>query len=479
MITAVPEPGTHIGQTPRTLWGHTPRQLHERFWATRGVQVVERGGAQQIDPEAEYYLLTDIDCLGIFRMQELIETFTWLRPQVLFVRLHNIRGEGYCERVITDDQNRFVRFERNYGGRSARLGRLGLTPDPELARQWQNAERAGVGWRDLRREVPPNARTTLSLSGHVFDASLPEELMEFVRELASVWLRPSDSIPVARKIKDKAWGDHDASESGAVTRTRFVGPVWVGSGRRLDAIHSVVGPAVLWDAPEARPEVERVDFRGIVPSESIVTPVRRRRLTPSQRLTKRGFDIVFSLLVLTATAPLFPIIMLAIWFEDGRPWFFGHLRESRGGREFRCWKFRTMYNNAEEIKQKLLAENANQADGPQFFIEDDPRITRVGNLLRKTNLDELPQFLNVLRGDMTVVGPRPSPYKENQYCPAWREARLSVRPGVTGLWQVSRSREAGKDFQEWIQYDIDYVENIGWRRDFHIIWRTFLQCLGR
>ena len=113
-----------------------------------------------------------------------------------------------------------------------------------------------------------------------------------------------------------------------------------------------------------------------------------------------------------------------------------------------------------------------QADGPQFFIENDPRVTRVGRVIRKLQIDELPQFLNVLAGHMSVVGPRPSPYKENQYCPPWREARLSVRPGVTGLWQVSRTRRKGLDFQEWIRYDLSYVSSASWSLDLRILWRT-------
>src|SRR5215467_4645058 len=116
----------------------------------------------------------------------------------------------------------------------------------------------------------------------------------------------------------------------------------------------------------------------------------------------------------------------------------------------------------------------NQADGPQFFMENDPRLTRVGRFIRLTNLDELPQFWNVLMGDMGVVGPRPSPRKENQYCPPWREARLSVRPGITGLWQVKRTRLPGLDFQEWIKFDIQYVERLSWKLDLWIIFQTFL-----
>jgi lipopolysaccharide/colanic/teichoic acid biosynthesis glycosyltransferase len=164
--------------------------------------------------------------------------------------------------------------------------------------------------------------------------------------------------------------------------------------------------------------------------------------------------------------------MLAIYIEDGRPFFFGHKRETTGGREFVCWKFRSMRNDAEQIKVEL--EQQNRADGPQFFIEDDPRLTRVGNIIRRLNIDELPQFFNVLLGHMAIVGPRPSPFRENQFCPGWREARLSVRPGITGLWQVRRSRLTGLDFQEWIRYDIEYVEKGNWTMDLWIIGQTIL-----
>ena len=113
-------------------------------------------------------------------------------------------------------------------------------------------------------------------------------------------------------------------------------------------------------------------------------------------------------------------------------------------------------------------------DGPEIkqATAGDARITKLGAFLRRTNLDELPQFWNVLKGDMSVVGPRPSPHRENQYCPPWREARLSVRPGVTGLWQVMRTREHGRDFQEWIEHDLDYVTHQSWRLDAHIVART-------
>ncbi len=475
MISNVKEPAVDSIRA-HTLWGLDALQLHDRFWAARGVQVVRQGQAVDLAGDAELYLLADRHCLSIFRLQQIVDTLSWLKPRILFVRLHNTRDQGYRERVITDRQDRFVKFERVYGASDWRLGRVALTANRDLAIAWQQARDPRSGWKNLRHAIDPNHRTTMSVKGHVFDAGDEQEVMEFVRELVSIWKRPDATIARAARWPDQAWADATAEPANG---TRFVGPVWVGSGRRLDGVASVVGPAVLWDAPEARPSVDRLEWNNIEPTDVLVGPVRTRALSTFQRGLKRGFDLAFTLVFGLLTLPLYPLIMLAIFIEDGRPFLFGHVRESMGGKEFKCWKFRTMYNNAEEIKQKLIAENANMADGPQFFMDDDPRITRVGHILRKTNLDELPQFWNVLFGHMSIVGPRPSPYKENQFCPAWREARLSVRPGVTGLWQVKRSREKGKDFQEWIQYDIEYVENVSWKMDLYILWRTLMVCLGR
>jgi lipopolysaccharide/colanic/teichoic acid biosynthesis glycosyltransferase len=125
---------------------------------------------------------------------------------------------------------------------------------------------------------------------------------------------------------------------------------------------------------------------------------------------------------------------------------------------------------ADKMQDKLRF--VSQVDGPQFKIDDDPRISTVGRFLRETYLDEIPQFINVLLGQMSIVGPRPSPESENTLCPYWRDARLSVRPGITGLWQVCRTRQPMKDFQEWIHYDTEYVRNLSLRLDLWISWKT-------
>jgi lipopolysaccharide/colanic/teichoic acid biosynthesis glycosyltransferase len=128
--------------------------------------------------------------------------------------------------------------------------------------------------------------------------------------------------------------------------------------------------------------------------------------------------------------------------------------------------------------QRNLADR-NEVDGPQFKIENDPRVTRVGRILRATNLDELPQLFNVLFGQMSLVGPRPSPFRENQICVPWRRARLSVRPGITGLWQVCRGHREQSDFNQWIYYDITYVRNGGFWLDLKILAATVLTLGGK
>jgi len=447
--------------------------LHDRFWAARGVQVVRQGESSEIVRHAEFYLLTDPESLLIFRLGRMVDTMSWLRPQVLFARIHDTHEPGYRERVICDEQDNFVRFERVYRQMDYRLGRVAITSNEEIARRWQNSVHPREAWRTLRHSIPSQQRTTISIDGSVFRRHDPRQLNDFVHELVHIWKRPDATIPRVSRLQGDVWADRSTKDDAGA---RFVGPVWLGAGREINGIGSVVGPAVLWDKPEARPSVERLEWHAIEPTENQSEFKRNKTRRSFYRATKRAFDFVFAAFMLLVTLPLYPLIMLAIFIEDGRPFFFAHRRESMGGKEFPCLKFRTMYNNAEEIKQKL--QQKNQADGPQFFIENDPRITRVGWFMRKTNIDELPQFFNVLLGQMSVVGPRPSPYKENQYSPAWREARLSVRPGITGLWQVRRSREPGMDFQEWIRFDIRYVENASWKMDLYVLWKTFMLVLG-
>jgi lipopolysaccharide/colanic/teichoic acid biosynthesis glycosyltransferase len=188
------------------------------------------------------------------------------------------------------------------------------------------------------------------------------------------------------------------------------------------------------------------------------------------RCIKRIADIITATIVLVVFAPILPFVALAIKLGSQGPVFFKDMRQGLHGKPFACLKFRTMLVGADAMQEKLRA--INEADGPQFVISDDPRMSRVGRFLRETYIDEIPQFLSILLGHMSVVGPRPSPESENVLCPFWRDARLSVRPGLTGLWQVCRTRQPMKDFQEWIHYDIEYVRNLSMGLDLWICWKT-------
>jgi lipopolysaccharide/colanic/teichoic acid biosynthesis glycosyltransferase/acetyltransferase-like isoleucine patch superfamily enzyme len=185
---------------------------------------------------------------------------------------------------------------------------------------------------------------------------------------------------------------------------------------------------------------------------------------------KRIADIIIAATVLVVFAPVLPFVALAVKLSSPGPVFFKDMRQGLHGKSFPCLKFRTMLVGADRMQEKLRA--LNEADGPQFVIADDPRMSKVGRFLRETYVDEIPQFLSILLGHMSIVGPRPSPESENVLCPFWRDARLSVRPGLTGLWQVCRTRQPMKDFQEWIHYDIEYVRNLSAGLDLWICWQT-------
>src|SRR5262249_32960587 len=151
------------------------------------------------------------------------------------------------------------------------------------------------------------------------------------------------------------------------------------------------------------------------------------------------------------------VVALLVKLDSRGPVLFAHHRERKWGRHFPCWKFRTMVTGAHA--QQIALSQQNEVDGPQFKLRNDPRVTRVGRFLRSTNLDGLPQPSNVLLGHMSLVGPRPSPFQENQICVPWRRARLSVPPGITGLWQICRNERGAGDFHQWIYYDLMYVRH--------------------
>ncbi len=457
---AAPQPGP-------TIWGLTPDQVHDRYWASRGVQIVRAGDpAGSLAQTAELFLLLPPGLLVFFDLRRVIDLFNQLDPVLIRIRLLDENHPSYREQLFADADGRFLRFQRDYSSvNTSSAVRVAITSEREVAANWRLIPEPRGRWTTFTRLVHRDARIALKLHGLFADAADADEAARFVHRLVAAWPRPDAAIPRLRRERD-LWLAPDAD---VPTPEHAIGPLWIGAGRRLGGAPAI-GPGVIWDDPAHRPEPPPLKWFDIEPKRGALPAAPERAAAHATSRGKRVFDIAFALAVLALTLPLYPVIMLAIFIEDGRPIFFAHRRETLGGREFGCLKFRTMRRDADRIKAELAARN--QADGPQFYIENDPRITRVGRLLRKLQLDELPQFLHVLSGRMSVVGPRPSPRAENQYNPAWREARLSVRPGVTGLWQVRRTRAAGTDFQEWIRYDIEYVERASWRMDLRIILDT-------
>ncbi len=462
---------------PQTLWGLDWFDLHARFWASKGVQLIRPGERSALVQHAELYMLLDTHTLTIFRPAPVLDTVSWLNPELIVLRVQERAAQPYREQIVTDGQDNFQRFQRLYKGTQVRTGRVVLTPSKDLAAVWQESADPHAAWKKLRSLTRRNDRYAARVRGKLFDGDDAEDLARFGHELVTRWQRPDSTIPRVRRVAPGIWADQAAN----VTLGPGVkGPLWIGAGRTVTEQTSAVGPAVLWDDAQSRPAEEAIDWQDV---ESLSSPAPAALLARSvnedtrKRPFKRLFDVAFASAAILGTFPIYPLVALAILIEDGTPIFFRHRRETLGGKEFGCLKFRSMRKDSEEIKAKLMAMN--QADGPQFFIKNDPRLTKVGAFIREYQIDELPQLFNILKGDMSVVGPRPSPYKENQYCPPWREARLSVRPGLTGLWQISRTREEGNDFQEWIKYDIQYVERQSFWLDLWIIWRTIMLLVNR
>jgi lipopolysaccharide/colanic/teichoic acid biosynthesis glycosyltransferase len=298
---------------------------------------------------------------------------------------------------------------------------------------------------------------------------------------------------------------------------RLLGPIVIHGGARVGAGATILGPAVIGErahvgrgaviahatiGPDSVVPAETVvrdrawfghaDANAAAPeSQSMSYGERLARIVQNARdqraveaagpstyfVAKRVLDFAVAAIGLTLLSPLLAIIAAAIRLESEGPVFYGDKREGRRSRRFKCWKFRTMYTGAHLAQRQLAA--LDQTDGPHFKVDRDPRVTRVGRILRALNLDEVPQLFNVLTGEMSLVGPRPSPFRENQVCVPWRAARLSVRPGITGFWQVCRHNRAAGDFHQWIEYDLLYVQHLSMWLDAKILVATLLTLGGK
>jgi lipopolysaccharide/colanic/teichoic acid biosynthesis glycosyltransferase len=310
-------------------------------------------------------------------------------------------------------------------------------------------------------------------------------------------------------VREAATGDGAGVRGTIHPRARVVGPVVVQAGSVVEEQATIVGPAVV--GAGARIQRGAVVAQAVVAAGTVVPAaaavrhcivngdvaatlrsvpldtdeteieiddglrqVEQRRMYAA---VKAWIEPLFALTALIILSPILLLISVLVKLDSVGPVFYGDPRESKGGSLFRCLKFRTMRMDADVAQRELAA--ANQMDGPQFKIDHDPRVTRLGRWLRSTSLDELPQLINVAMGQMSLVGPRPSPFRENQTCVPWREARLSVRPGITGLWQVCRHERKAGDFHQWIYYDIQYIRNVSFWVDLKIVAATIWTLGGK
>jgi exopolysaccharide biosynthesis polyprenyl glycosylphosphotransferase len=193
------------------------------------------------------------------------------------------------------------------------------------------------------------------------------------------------------------------------------------------------------------------------------------------RWGKRVIDVVAAVIGLVILLPLYPVIALAIKLSSHGPVLYRSTRLGKNGRSFVFYKFRSMVVDA-HASQRLL-RHLNEADGPVFKLSNDPRVTEVGRFLRRTSIDELPQLFNVLKGEMTLVGPRPPIPEEVEKYEPWQRRRLDVTPGITCLWQISGRSKLG--FDEWMRLDLLYIQNRSFGLDMKILLRTIPAVLSR
>lgn len=374
--------------------------------------------------------------------------------------------------------------------------------------------------RQLRAIVGQDAiaSSTIQLTGGVYDLTSQEGFLQFSEQVTMSVLSGGDvggrgtsgrhilTAPDAQIDTSVRFCGPVIVQSNAVIEpdAMLIGPVVVGRNSRICS-GSVVVQSVVTSGTTVRPgEVVRHHVTGdgiaVRPVRDVVDgfpadadgSVRGSISSKTKDSTrsntrnghggiyphiKRVSDTIQALLGLLVVSPILAVVAILIKLDSKGPLLFGHEREGKNGKIFKCWKFRTMVHNAHALQRALYEQN--QVDGPQFKMNNDPRITRVGRWLRDLNLDELPQLLNVIFGQMSLIGPRPSPFRENQICVPWRNARLSVRPGITGLWQICRHERSAGDFHQWIYYDMLYVRHMSWWLDLKIMVATVLTLAGR
>ena len=220
--------------------------------------------------------------------------------------------------------------------------------------------------------------------------------------------------------------------------------------------------------------MERVEVEGLLAKDIKTTKEITMEKALSYHVMKRLCDLTLSILGVIALSPLLIFVAVAIKLDSKGPAIFSQDRVGKNGKLFKMYKFRSMVINAEELKDKLLDKN--EMSGPMFKIKDDPRITKIGRFIRKTSIDELPQLFNVIKGDMSLVGPRPNLPREVKEFSEYHKKKLLAKPGLTCYWQVMGRSNIG--FEEWMELDIKYLRDRSILLDIKLIYKTFFVLFG-
>ncbi len=287
------------------------------------------------------------------------------------------------------------------------------------------------------------------------------------------------------RVRKKIPVDISAEELENVLKTSYVDEVFFCISDRLTKIGVSVDPLIEICEEMGRPArfflnltetatFGRWEYHQFMGRSTLLSS--NVELDPDQLIFKRFFDIGGAVAGLLLVLIMYPFLAAAIKLTSKGPVFFKQIRVGKNGKKFKIYKFRSMYMDAERRKQEL--ENCNDCNGAIFKLRDDPRITPAGVFLRKFSIDEMPQFVNVLRGEMSLVGTRPPTPDEVAKYQKWHHRRISVRPGITGLWQVS-GRSKITDFDEIVKLDLQYIDNWSIWLDSKIILKTFLVIFER
>jgi lipopolysaccharide/colanic/teichoic acid biosynthesis glycosyltransferase len=395
-----------------------------------------------------------------------LSVLLWTAQRPAVARVVQDEDHRVCETVIANADHSFVRIDRFHQRHRADLSRVAITSSRELAQSWQSLQEPAQAWRQIRSAADRRGNFPRTLPGLVFDRKDPDEVDGFARSLPQFWTRPSSAIQGIECSDSRVW---KPSHADVAMNARIIGSVWIGAGRSVAADDVIAGPAVLWDDPGAKTRgVRTMEQRRLRATTHVESPAVVRRRSRAERAFKRSFDILAALVILIVTSPLSLAAIAAIRLQDGSPALVSRRRLTLRGREFRCWRFRVLHKEAEKLQAVLRSQ-------PDYYARRDPRVTSVGRLIQRFGIDGLPQFANVLMGHLSIVGPRPGPPDDEQGSSSWREARLSVRPGITGLWRITPLHQAGDDFQDWARYDVQYVEAGGLGMDLRIIARTLTQ----